>query len=80
MNKIVHLNVESITVVIYKDVFSLHDKSISLDVSYLFIYLWLCRVLVATHRIFVAVCGLLSSCGARAPERVGSVVCGRQAL
>ena len=29
---------------------------------------------------FVAVRGLVSSCGARAPERVGSVVCGTQAL
>ena len=28
---------------------------------------------VAVHRLFVAACGLLSSCGMRAPEHVGSV-------
>ena len=33
--------------------------------KYLFIYLWLCRVLVVAHGIFVAACGLLS-CGRRA--------------
>ena len=29
------------------------------------IYFWLCRVLVAAYRLFVVVCGLLSSCGVR---------------
>ena len=54
-------------------------------IIYLFVYFWLCRVLAAAHRVFVAgplvvVHGLsLSSCGATAPGRVGSVVCGVQA-
>ena len=46
-----------------------------------FIYFWLHRVLVAARGIFVVACGifscgteLLSSCGAQAPGRVGSVV------
>ena len=42
----------------------------------LFIYLftWLHQVLVAACGLFVAACGLLSSCGTQAPEHVGSVV------
>ena len=32
------------------------------------------------RRLFVVARGLLSSCGARAPESVGSVVCGTWAL
>ena len=35
---------------------------------------------VAACRLFVVVFGLLSSCGVRGPEHVGSVVCGTQAL
>ena len=53
----------------------------------LFIYFWLRWVLVVARRIFVeaggifvVVCGLLSSCGAQALGRVGSVVCSTQAL
>ena len=46
----------------------------------LFIYFWLHWVLVAARRLFVVVCGLLSSCGAQAPGCVGSVVCSMQAL
>ena len=41
---------------------------------FIYLFIWLHQVLVAAHRIFVAVRGLLSSCGARAPEHVGSVV------
>ena len=41
---------------------------------YLFIYFWLHQVLVVARRPFVAVCRLLSSCGAQAPKRAGSVV------
>ena len=53
--------------------------------SYLFflifyLFFWLHRVLVVAHRIFVMAHGLLSSCGARAPKRKGSVVCGKRAL
>ena len=36
-------------------------------------FAWLCQVLVAAR-------GLLSSCGAQAPEYVGSVICRTQAL
>ena len=39
-----------------------------------FIYVWLHWVLVAACEIFVVAGGLLSSCGARAPEHVGSIV------
>ena len=39
-----------------------------------FFITWLHRVLVAAHEIFVAACGLLSSCSTRALERAGSVV------
>ena len=43
--------------------------------GFLFFFLnWLCWVLVAACRIFIAVRGLLSSCGAWTPEHVGSVV------
>ena len=35
---------------------------------------------VAARGLFIAALGLLSSCGARAPGRVGSVVCGTRAL
>ena len=54
------------------------------------IYFWLHWVSVAARGIFVEACGLLSSCGvrvflfsscgARVPEHVGSVVCGTWAL
>ena len=37
-------------------------------------FFWLHQVLAAAHGPFVAVCGLLSSCGAQAPDCVGSVV------
>ena len=36
--------------------------------------------LIGARGLFVAVRGLLSSCGPQAPERVGSVVCGMGAL
>ena len=35
---------------------------------------------VVAHRLFVVVRRLLSSCGAWAPGRVGSVVCGMRAV
>ena len=35
---------------------------------------------VGARGLFVAMHGLLSSCGVRVPERVGSVVCGMWAL
>ena len=41
---------------------------------YLLIYFWLCWVFAVACRIFTAVCELLSSYGARAPECVGSVI------
>ena len=41
---------------------------------------WLHLVLFAVCRIFAVVCGLLLSCGARAPERVGPRVCGPQTV
>ena len=61
-------------------------------IIYLF-YFWLRQVLVAARgvfveayrifrwsRVFIVALGLLSSCGAGGPGRVGSVVCGTQAL
>ena len=60
-------------------------KSGQLSVLVVFFFFWLRRVLVvargifiagpfvAAHGLFVAVCGLLSSCGAPAPEHMGSV-------
>ena len=46
------------------------------------LFIWLCQVLVVAHGIFIAACGLLSSCSLQALERVGSVValCGLAAL
>ena len=38
------------------------------------------RVVIEACGLFVAVHGLLSSCGLQAPESVGSVVCSTQAL
>ena len=38
-----------------------------------YLFIWLCWVLVVAHGIFVVACGLLSSCGLRAQEHVGSV-------
>ena len=62
-------------------VFSLLVLSAAFNI-YLFIYLfgcvgsswWHVGSFVAVHGLFVAACGLLSSCGAWDPERVGSVV------
>ena len=46
-----------------------------LSKKYLFIYfIWPCQVLVAACGLFVVARGLLSSCGAPAPERAGSLV------
>ena len=42
-------------------------------VLFFHIYLSGCQVLVATHGIFTAVCRLLSNCGFKTPECVGSV-------
>ena len=60
-----------------KTLYLYHTYVFSFLKKYLFIYLWLRRVLLAAGRLFVAVCGLLSSCGSRAPERVGSLVVAR---
>ena len=47
-----------------------HLDSSSQNLFKVFIYFWLCCVMVAAHR-------LLSSCGARAPEHMGSVAVAR---
>ena len=48
-----------------------------IEISFLkniYLFIWLCWVLVAAHGIFVVVCRLLSSCGMRAVECTSSVV------
>ena len=58
------------------------------NIYFIYLFSWLCRVLVAACGIFpcgawaslVVVHGLLSSCEARTPGRLGSVFCGTWAL
>ena len=61
--------------------FDVTDKGlISKILNSIYLFIWLRRVLVAAHWMFVAAHRLLSSCGAWAPECVGSVVCSTRAL
>ena len=45
------------------------------------IYFWLCRVVIAAHRVFLVgvSLGLLSSCGVQASPYAGSSACGARA-
>ena len=45
---------------------------------FVYLFIWLCQVLVVAHGIFVAVPGLLSSCGVQDSECAGSVVVARR--
>ena len=48
-------------------------------IYFIYLFFCLCWVLVVACGIFIVMHGL-SSCGARAPERMGSVICGMQPL